>query len=258
MKYFNVTQEEIEKGLFDIFIGISMGNQFLTPELVKKYVKWAHKYTKGDAVILIADDIDVVNWMIFRDLSQEEAQKKVEQKAYGIKGMFDKAIRNLARKEGDPTYISKVYILFWEDIRNHGYDHMREILAHEYQTNREFRKQILYFVDKYIELRGVQVSVPDKDRLAGYIIDELPILLGGLFWNNKLYNLILYPTYVDRGMSQFVLDIRGEKYFNSSKLLLRQLAVLVEDYLEKPTNLLKCSQPSSKVIHYPNGARRMI
>jgi hypothetical protein len=67
--------------------------------------------------------------------------------------------------------------------------------------------------------------------LADYIISELPTLLGGIFWNNKLYNLILYPTYVDSGMSQFVIDIRNGKYFDASKLLLRQICVLVEDYL---------------------------
>ena len=50
--------------------------------------------------------------------------------------------------------------------------------------------------DKYVELRNVEVSDQDKDRLAEYIISELPTLLGGIYWNDKLYNLILYPTYI--------------------------------------------------------------
>lgn len=236
MKYYHVKQEEIEKKLFNIFIGISLGNKLLTPELAEKYVNWAHKHTKDDTLILIADDIDVVNWMIFRGLNEEDARKKVEQKAYGIKGMFDKAIRRLARNENDPTYISKTHILFWEDIKNYGFDHMRQILEEEYYTNVEFRERVLYFVNKYIEIRGVEMSSSNKDKLAGYIIAELPTLIGGLLWNDKLYNLILYPTYIDSGMSQFVLDIRGGKYFNSSKLLLRQLSVIVEDFLEKPVH----------------------
>ncbi len=234
MKYFNVTQAEIEKKLFNIFIGISLGNKLLTPELVKKYVKWAHKNTKDNAIILIANDIDTVNWEIFNGLSHEEALKKVEQKGYGISGMFDKAVRTLAKEESDPSYISDVHIVFWNDIKNEGYDHLREILDEEYKTNNKFREKVLCFVDKYIEFRDVDVSEEDKDKLAGYIISELPTLLGGVLWNNTLYNLILYPTYVDSGMSQFVLDIRGGKYFDSSKLLLRQLNTLVEDYLEKP------------------------
>jgi len=222
-----------------------LGNKLLTPELAKKYVKWAHNNTKDNVVVLIADDIDVINWMVFRGLSREEAEHKVRQKGYGMKGLFDKAIRELAKEENDPTHIAKVHIIFWNDIRNKGYDHLKEILTEEYKTNKEFREQILYFVNKYVELRESKVSDEDRDKLAGYIISELPTLLGGIFWNNTLYNLILYPTYVDGGMSQFVLDIRGGKYFDASKLLLRQLCVLVEDYLEKPTDLKSLQELSS-------------
>jgi tRNA-dependent cyclodipeptide synthase len=236
MKYFNVTQEEIEKKLFNIFVGISLGNKFLTPQLAKKYVKWAHYYTKDNALILIADKIDVVNWMVFNKLNLKEAEKKVRNKAWGIKGLFDKAIRTLAREENDPTYITKVYIVFWEDVTNNeGYRHLKEILTQEYKENKDFRNQVLYFVNKYIERRGLkpsEISNEDKDKLADYILSELPTLIGGILWNNTLYNLCLYPTYIESGMSQFVLDIRGGKYFEASKLLLRQICVLVEDYLE--------------------------
>lgn len=237
MQYFHVTQEEIDKKLFNIFIGISLGNKLLTHELAKKYVKWAHKNTKDDAVVLIADDIDVINWMIFRGLSREEAEKKVLKKGYGMKGLFDKAIRELAREENDPSYIAKMHIIFWKDIKNEGFNSLKDILSEEYKSNKEFRDKVLYFVDKYIELRDTKITDADKDKLADYIINELPTLLGGIYWNNTLYNLILYPTYIDSGMSQFILDIRGGKYFNASKLLLRQLCVLVEDYLEKPKDL---------------------
>lgn len=237
MQYYNVTQEEIDKKLFNIFVGISIGNKLLTPDLAKKYVKWAHTYTKDNVLILIADDIDVVNWQIFRGLSKEEAEKKVRQKGYGIAGILDKAKRTLYKEENDPSYITSVHVVFWNDIQNPGYKHLQEILADEYKINKKFQKKVLYFVNKYIESRKVIVSDEDKNKLAEYIINELPTLLGGIFWDNTLYNLILYPTYVDSGMSKFVLDIRGGKYFDATKLQLRQVCVLVEDYLEKPDGI---------------------
>ncbi len=237
MQYFNVRQEEIEDKMFNIFVGISLGNKLLTPELARHYVKWAHEHTNKNAVILIADKIDAINWEVFRGLSHEDALKKVEQKGYSVAGMFDKAKRTLARETGDTGYISQVHIIFWEDIYNWGYDMLRKVIADEYESNDEFRAQILAQVEKYIELRQAEVSDEDKHRLAGYIIDELPTLIGGIYWDKTLYNLILYPTYVDSGMSQLVLDIRGGKYFNASKLQLRQISVLVEDYLEKPKDL---------------------
>ena len=52
MEYFHVTKEEIKKKLFNVFVGISLGNRLLTPELAEKYVKWDHTNTKDKAVIL--------------------------------------------------------------------------------------------------------------------------------------------------------------------------------------------------------------
>lgn len=231
MKYFNITEEEISKRMFNIFIGVSLGNKLLTPALVKRYVKWAHDNTHDDVLVLVADEIDVINWMVFRKLSKEEAEKKVEDKAYQIFGMFEKAKRELYREYNDPTFITKIHCVFWEDIKNEGYNDLKAILEKEYHENLEFKKAVLYFVNKYIEIRQIDIVSDDKDRLAEYIISELPTLIGGLLWNGKLYNLILYPTYVDSGMSGFVLDIRAGKYFESSKLKLRQICNLVEDFL---------------------------
>ncbi len=239
MKYFNVTQEEIDKKMFNIFVGISVGNKLLTPELAKRYVEWAHKYTKDNALILIADEIDAINWQVFRGSSEEEALVKAREKGYQVAGMFDKAKRTLARETDDPTYITNVHTLFWEDIKNPGFEHVREILIEQYKTNNNFKKAVLHFVNKYIEFRQVEVKEDDKDRLASYIISELPTLLGGLLWNNTLYNLILYPTYVTSGMSQFVLDIRGGKYFDFSIIPMRQIAVMVEDYIKELEGLSK-------------------
>ena len=235
MKYFNVTQQEIDSKLFNVFVGISLGNKLLTPELAKRYVEWAHKHTKDNAVILIADDIDCINWQVFRGFSEDEARKKVREKAYQLSGMFDRAKRNLARKNNDPSYLTNVHTLFWEDVVNTGYSELRELLIEQYYKNSTFKCAILSFVDKYIELRNVDIITNvQKDQLADYILSELPTLLGGIKWNSTLYNLILYPTYVQSGMSQFVLDIRGGKYFDFSTIPLRQISVLVEDYLAEP------------------------
>ena len=237
MEYFNVSKEEIDNKMFNVFVGISLGNKLLTPKLVKHYVEWAHKHSRDDAIILIADKIDSINWEVFSGFSSEDAQKKARDKGYSILGMFDKARRTLARETGDMSYISRLHIVFWEDIINPGYKMLRNILQEKYETNKDFREKVLFFVNKYVELRDADVSKENKDKLAGYIIDELPTLIGGVYWDKKLYNLILYPTYVDSGMSQFVLDIRGGKYFNASDLELRQISVLVEDYLKKPEDL---------------------
>lgn len=232
LKYFHISQREIDDKLFNIFIGISLGNKLHTPDLVKSYIQWAYEKTNTNVVILIADKIDAVNWEVFRGLSREDALKKTKQKGYGVSGMFDKARRKLAKETGDMGYIARIHIVFWDDIINYGYVGMREVLEKEYWTNPTFQEKVLFFVNKYIALReATSITLEQKHKLAGYIIDELPTLIGGILWNKTLYNVILYPTYVDSGMSSFVLDIRNGKYFDSAKLTLRQISVLVEDYL---------------------------
>jgi len=242
MQYFNVTQEEIDKKIFNIFVGISVGNKLLTPELAKRYVEWVHKHTKDNALILIADELDAINWQVFRGFNEKNALVKAREKGYQIAGMFDKAKRTLARETDDPSYITNVHTLFWEDIKNPGFEHVCEILTEQYNTNDKFKEAVLYFVDKYIELRQIEVIDTDKNKLASYIISELPTLLGGLLWNNTLYNLILYPTYITSGMSKFVLDIRGGKYFDFSIIPMRQIAVMVEDYIKEPADISKLNK----------------
>lgn len=79
MRYFHVEQNEIDERLFNIFVGISLGNKLLTPDIAKHYIRWAHEKTCKNVVILIADKIDAINWQVFRGLSREAALLKTEQ-----------------------------------------------------------------------------------------------------------------------------------------------------------------------------------
>jgi len=67
--------------------------------------------------------------------------------------MFEKAKRDLYKEENDPTYITKIHIIFWEDIKNEGYQYLYEVLNDQYHKNQPFREKVLYFVNRYIELR---------------------------------------------------------------------------------------------------------
>lgn len=84
-------------------------------------------------LILIADEIDAINWQVFRGFNEKESLEKAREKGYQVAGMFDKAKRTLARETGDPTYITNVHTLFWEDIKNQGFEHVRKILTEQYE-----------------------------------------------------------------------------------------------------------------------------
>ena len=234
IKFFGITGEEVELRKFNIFIGISLGNKLLTKELAKAYIEWALERTKENIVVLIADEIDVVNWMIFNSLDETSAGEKVSNKAQGLDDMFSRAIKIIAR-EKDSTVKNRVKVIRWKDIKTDRFNKLLATLESEFETNLDFRNRILSFVKKYCELRKKSVVEADQVKLAGYILAELPTLLEGVEFNGVQYDMIFYPTYIDSGMSQFVLDIQNGIYPDLlSKLQLSVKCVMAESYLEKP------------------------
>ena len=237
IKLLGTTREEVELRKFNIFIGISLGNKLLTKELAKTYIEWAVKRTKENTVVLIADEIDTVNWTVFNNLDEKSAIEKVSNKARGLADMFSRAIKILAR-ENDPAIENRVEVIRWKDIKTDRLNKLLAILENEFETNLDFRNKILSFVKKYCGLRKKSVVETDQVKLAGYILAELPTLLEGIEFNGVKYDMIFYPTYVDSGMSQFVLDIQNGIYPDLlSKLQLSVKCVMAESYLEKPENL---------------------
>ena len=125
IKFFGTTGEEVELRKFNIFIGISLGNKLLTKELAKAYVEWALERTKENIGVLIADEIDVVNWMIFNSLDETSAGEKVSNKAQGLDDMFSRAIKIIAR-EKDSTVENRVKVIRWRDVKT---DRFNKLLA---------------------------------------------------------------------------------------------------------------------------------
>ena len=72
------------------------------------------------------------------------------------------------------------------------------------------------------------------DKLASYILGELPTLIQGVTLDKVHYGLCMYPTYFDSGMSQFVMDMHNKELNIGRKLkgLIRKKAVLVEAWLD--------------------------
>ena len=234
IKLFGTTREDVELRKFNIFIGISLGNKLLTKELAKTYLEWAVERTKESTVVLIADEIDTVNWTVFNNLDEVSAIEKVSNKAQNLDDMFSRAIKIIAR-ENDPSIENRVEVIRWKDIKTDRFNKLLAVLENEFETNLDFRNKVLSFVKKYCELRKKSVVEIDEVKLAGYILAELPTLFEGIEFNGAKYDMIFYPTYVDSGMSQFVLDIQNGIYPDLLlKLQLSVKCVMAESYLEKP------------------------
>lgn len=237
IKLFGIDEEELNSKLFNIFIGISLGNKFLNKELAEEYLRFALDKTKEKVVVLIADEIDAINWEIFRDFSKEEALEKVKNKGKGLAEMFQNIVNKLER-EASKNLHEKVRIIKWGDIKTKNFLSAEKFISEEYENNFEFKKRVLYFIDEYAKIREKYLSDEERDKLATYIIAELPTLIQGIVYDKDLYQVVLYPTYASSGMSEFVLDIQSRVYPNLvEKLQIQKHGKMIEAYLKDEKHL---------------------
>jgi tRNA-dependent cyclodipeptide synthase len=211
MRPFGVTFGEIDAKKFNIFIGISIGNKFLNTALAKKYLAFALDHTAKNVLVLIGDSIDAINWVVYNDFDEVTAARKAKGKGQQFDEMFKRATSQLAH-ERHINLDQLVSIVRWNDIVNPAYLLTYNILKHKFEEEIEFRLKVFFFVDAYAARRGRRLSDSERIKLSDYVISELPTLLYGVEHADDHYDLILYPTFKESGMSQFVLDIHAGKY----------------------------------------------
>lgn len=231
MRFFGADSSEVYQRKFNIFIGISISNKKITPKMALNYLKWATRNTKKRVAVIIADELNIVNYEVFDKYSSGKAKNRAKKVGEEFEKLFLVAIKKLPKKERN-----KVIIYRWEKVReNKHYLNIRNFLENKYYRDPEFKSAILYFVKKYMRKKGKIISDEEKiDKLSNYILGELPTLLEGIHIGGIHYNLCIYPTYFASGMSQFVKDIhQGElKISKELKEKIKKRAVLVEAWLD--------------------------
>jgi tRNA-dependent cyclodipeptide synthase len=228
-KIFNATKKEIEDRKNNIFIGISLGVlKPLTNEMAKEYIKWALKNTKGKVAVLIADEIAKFNYRVFSRYSNGKAERRAIKEGDKYISFFNQVIGEF------PAEIrGKVLILRWKDIWDENKERIKKILEEEYKSNKDFKKQIQFFLREYSNKRNRKLNDEELDYLSQYILNEMSTLLDGIEHNNEKYRIILYPTFKSSGMSEVVTRIESGNIFKDLKkrLNLPEKTIMVETYL---------------------------
>ncbi|MBU1199106.1 MAG: tRNA-dependent cyclodipeptide synthase [Nanoarchaeota archaeon] len=231
MRFFGASSDEIYNKRFHIFIGISISNKKITGEMALNYLTWAVRNTKGKVAVIIADELNIVNYEILDKYSKGKAKKRAQSQGSYFEELFLKQIKKLPLCDQP-----KIEIYKWETVlKDKKYLELKEFLEKQYEIDSEFKSAVLYFVKKY--MRKKERIINDKrktDRLASYILGELPTLLEGITIDGIHYGLCIYPTYFASGMSQFVMDLVAEELDIGKKInkLVKHKSVLVEAWLD--------------------------
>lgn len=231
MRFFGTDAQTVYDNKFNIFIGISISNKKITADMAYNYLKWAVRNAKEKVAVVIADELNTVNYRVFDKYSPGKAENRAQRVGDKFEKLFMNAIKKLKAEDQ-----KKVRVYRWEDIRSsQQYNKVHTFLVNQYPQDLEFQSAVLYFVKKYMRKKGKIIEEKEKiDELATYILGELPTLFEGIWLDGIHYSLCIYPTYFASGMSQFVMDVHADELDIAKELkqLLKSKAALVEAWLD--------------------------
>ncbi len=233
LQIYNSTHEELSKNKFPMFIGISINVKPMSIENAESYLKWALEHSSDVVQILIADEIARYNNLVFSHSTKSGALSRAIRDGDQYHDFFEKLLSRF-----DPEERNHFNIIRWKDILSEQYSTMLQEIKIEFETNEEFRNEILSIQEAYINRRGRELSVAKKYLLSQYLLEELPTLLDGIHVNNKNYSLIFYPTYKHSSMCELVSDIQNKrKYLGLSRRLQSSKTIIVESMIQETSKI---------------------
>lgn len=208
--------------MFNIYIGISLGNRYFTKERVRAYILWALAHTKDDVAVLIADDPHAINLQALKGYTSNEARRSAEQSGDETVNMIQSIINGLP-KEQQPL----VHIVRWRDVEaEEHYEERYETIRTAFHENSKFHETIESIVQNTFE-----GNVP-VEQLSEYVLRELPPFLFGLHYKGKHYTALPYPGL--SAIDDLVVAMQRREVFPelADRLKLDTKSVFIEAYVD--------------------------
>ncbi|MBU0649120.1 tRNA-dependent cyclodipeptide synthase [Patescibacteria group bacterium] len=226
-KILGATEDEVRNKKFNIFLGISLGNKYFTKFRIKKYLEWALENTKDSVLVLIADELHAVNSQVLKNYDKEKSIKLTIKAGADIANCVQKIVNSFPEDKRQ-----LIRVIRWGEItQESGYKILRSKIYNEFKKNNDFKEYILEIVKTHLGEHA-----PDEplkiESLARYVLDELPLLLNGVRFEDRHYTLLPYPGLSK--LDELVYGLHHKKMFPSlsEELGLITKTVIVEAYVE--------------------------
>ena len=127
---------------------------------------------------------------------------------------------------------TKLQILHWQDIEDTSYKAMHDTIMTAFEQSPRFRETIIEMVRDVPHFAALALNEPQYTRLAQYILDELPVLIGGFSVGGVHYGLLPYPGLAN--LDYFALDLQEGTSFPeiTKQLNIQEKLRLLELYAE--------------------------
>lgn len=222
----NASRAEILSKKFNIFIGISLGNKYFTREHIREYLLWALEHTKEKIAVLIPDKIHAINYEVRNEYSADRAFSVTRRKGDEAEELVAEIIKGAEIPE------NKAEIVRWELIEDSLYLRMLNIFRAAFEENQAFRKAVIDTVKETLPYANFNFSDAQYEKLAQYVIEELPMLMSGIRIGGVNYEVLPYPGFAN--IDYLAIDLQEGKSFPviTKKLNIQNKLKLIEAYAE--------------------------
>ncbi len=206
LQYFNTNKANLDSKKHNFFIPICLGNKFFTKENTRQYLLWTLKHTKESVLFLIADTVQITNYNVRNNNSEEYNAKRVLRDGDSIESMLYELLSELSI-----TSQNKINIIRWEECKKNNpfYYETTLLLYKEFKNNKDFADEVL---------KAEKLSITDKEFdekeyniLCDYVLDEFAFVYSGVSYNKVHYDAFVYPR--TDAVAQLIDDIRDNIRF---------------------------------------------
>lgn len=195
-------KESLEAKLYNIGVGISLGNKWFTAANIVELINWSLKHTKEYVVVYVADSIHAINEEVRGRMSKERAMsrslKKGEQIISAVKDMVDKEFSEEDRK--------RIVYVSWNEIVDEEYQKKMSYLIELFYSSSDFKDRIKSIVVKNTSKEDRIFDDTDIEKLSMYIVSELPEIICRVPMNQYSCDAYVYPF--DGELTQLAEEIQ--------------------------------------------------
>jgi tRNA-dependent cyclodipeptide synthase len=196
------TEEDLYAKKYNIGVGISLGNRWFSAENIVLLTEWALEHTKDFVVVYVADSIHAINIEVRNRKSSQKALEVAQKMGNAIL----QEVRLLAESRLSPEQLSKIRYEKWDGLITPAFQEKLDWLNTKYQTDNNFRAEIIKLVDGFTNGENRVFDEDDKVKLGSYVIAEFPEILTRAPINGLSFDAYAYPF--DGKLVEFIEDIQ--------------------------------------------------
>jgi len=185
----NTTTEDIDSGIWNPYLGISINKKAFTLDYLSGFLDWALPRARDGVAIVIVDVIQRINNQVLDRAKPAAALEKAFRKADAVRAVCLEAMERQPAASRD-----RIVLLEWPDVMQEAvFQHNMCRFRLAFETDPAFREALVGFTRHNLGDIAGRLDPEQVETLSRYILFELPEITAGFLHQGIHYNLNVYP-----------------------------------------------------------------